>query len=141
MDTEANQEGAPSAHPPKQRDNTILVAMVCMLASIAVLMLLRQLWGAGTGEPCDHNAEIQCKFGHICVDEVCAPYCETDADCPTGIDCVPLNDDEAHEADADYICDMPTRLEQEIDESLDRALKEALGRQSILSTEADSGPR
>ena len=42
---------------------------------------------------------------------------------------------------SDLICDMPTRLEQEIEESLDRALKEALGRQSILSNEADSGPR
>ena len=94
-----------------------------MVAYVAAMAAVRQYLGDDLGEACSPDSEISCKFGMTCVDEVCAPYCESDEDCPGDIQCQSLEDTETPSDDADWVCDMPTELEQKLQEQLDRDVR------------------
>ena len=122
---ERNTKGEANApDAPETRDKmTALQAVVLLIISFVALGMIRQVFGADTGEPCDPTAEAPCKFEHTCVDEVCAPYCDSDEDCPHGIICQTIEDADVASEDAVSVCDMPTELQQKIRRQLDEAAR------------------
>ena len=110
--------------PSNQNQLTVWQSLALLLFGFLALASVRYFLGAETGEACDPNDEVSCTFGHLCVDEVCAPYCESDEDCPHGVVCQTVEDVEPPSDDAEWVCDMPTELEQKIRRDLDEAFNE-----------------
>lgn len=128
MSEKRNRKGAANAPdgPGTGNKMTALQAGFLLIISFFALGMIRQVFGADTGEPCDPTAEAPCKFEHTCVDEVCAPYCDSDEDCPHGIICQTIEDADVASEDAVWVCDMPTELQQKIRRQLDEAAKKRI---------------